>query len=176
MSVKITVEGLSQLEQNLTYLRDSIARRIVRAALSRAMTPALRSIRSATYTTVARRTGLLQRGLKTRGIKVPQPGGRFAAGVFAATATKAFIGKLRTTGALRTYVRKGRGPLKIGAGTIGEVTKPFYWKFIEFGTRRMKARPYVARAFESAAPTMLETYREAVSTGIERAVAQRPNK
>ena len=168
----ITVEGLRNLQTAIAGLGIKVERSILRASLARAMVPATRAIRRATYTTIKRRTGLLQRGIRARVIRATQPAGRVAAGVFMGKATKGFVSKLRTSGKLRQYKRKGSGRFKVGAGMLTDIDEPFYWRFIEFGTRRMKARPYIAAAFQAAAPEMLATFKREVAKGIERAIAR----
>lgn len=162
--IKMEIIGLRELQKMLQELPENVERRVIRKALSRAMTPATRAIRNATYTTVQRRSGLLRAGLKARVIKARQrEEGRIAAGVFTATA-KAFIAKLRKAGKVRKYISKGRKT----RGQVSDITVPFYWKFIERGTSKFKAAPYVERAFEAATPQVLDAFKAAVATGIER--------
>ena len=164
----IKVEGLRELGENLRAIGGSLEKRIIRAALRSALAPASAAIRAATYTTVARRTGLLKAGIGIRAIKRRQGPDRFASGVFAREASAGFIRRAKKAGRVRTRSRKG--------GKRAEVNEPFYWRFIEFGTQRMSARPYVARAFGGAAGDVLERFRRALQRGIERAARERPHK
>jgi HK97 gp10 family phage protein len=48
----------------------------------------------------------------------------------------------------------------------------WYWRFIEFGTRKMRARPFMRPAFEQTKPEQLEAIRKRLGAAIERAAAK----
>jgi HK97 gp10 family phage protein len=166
--IGVKVDGLKELQENLRFYERKIETAIVKTALRRAVAPATTNVRRATYTTVTRRTGLLKAGLGVRSIRASQGPNRTAAGLFAKKASQGFVSKARAGKTLRSRKRKG--------GSYREVTEPFYWKFIEFGTARMRARPYVAAAFESAIPAMLDAYKASVARGLEKVAPQRPHR
>jgi HK97 gp10 family phage protein len=49
---------------------------------------------------------------------------------------------------------------------------PFYWRFIEFGTSKMAARPFMRPAFESRKGAALETFRKTLADGVQAAAAE----
>ena len=63
---------------------------------------------------------------------------------------------------------------KKGAGKSGAANPddPFYWRFVEFGTSKMAARPFLRPAFESrkfaAALAAREGLREALGEAVAR--------
>lgn len=170
--IEMKTTGFRELAANLRAIGGTMERRIIRAAERTALQPAAQAIRAATYTTVQRRTGLLKAGIGIRGIRRNQGPNRFAAGVFAREASAGFIRKAKVSGRIHTRTSKKGG--KDAARSV--VTEPFYWRFIEFGTRQMQARPYVARAFGGAAGDVLERFKRALAAGIERAARERPYK
>ena len=48
-------------------------------------------------------------------------------------------------------------------------TDPFYWKFLEFGTSKMPAQPFMRPAFEGNKQRAIEIIKLALARGIERA-------
>ena len=45
----------------------------------------------------------------------------------------------------------------------------WYWRFIEFGTRKMRARPFMRPAFEQTKREQIEAIRDRLAKAIERA-------
>jgi HK97 gp10 family phage protein len=172
--VNFEVKGLKELLANMRYFSTQLRGRVVRGALAASLTPARKGIRDATYTTVTRRTGLLRAGLRMRNIRGRQTPGIVAAGVFAARPPKGALGKLKATGSLRSVAVRKKG--FVAAAKKKDIVEPFYWRFIEFGTARMTARPYIAKAFGDSASAVLERFKVKLAAGIEKAAQSRPNK
>lgn len=167
ISVKYKVTGLRELQANLHRLDESLRGPVLRGALASALTPARRAIAQATYTTVQRRTGLLQEGIKIMNVREGRGDpNRVAAGVFAAEPSKGFLKLARKQGRLQKR-RNARGKLR-------EVREPFYWRMIEHGSERMQPRPYIARAFASSGGAVIDRFAFALRRGIDKAVAALP--
>lgn len=66
-----------------------------------------------------------------------------------------------TPGAVTAGVRVRPSKRKRGGGKDESYTPPFYWKFIELGTSKMPAHPFVRRAWDGSL------------SAIERAVSER---
>jgi HK97 gp10 family phage protein len=49
---------------------------------------------------------------------------------------------------------------------------PYYWRFLEFGTSRMAARPFLRPAFEAQKGKALDKFRESLAVGVEKAAAE----
>lgn len=67
-------------------------------------------------------------------------------------------------------------PLKVArlkkAGTYNLKDDPFYWKFVEFGTSKMPAHPFLRPAFEANKTKAVEIIRERLKLTIEKAAAK----
>lgn len=61
------------------------------------------------------------------------------------------------------------GPMKRG-GTPS--TDPFYWRFVEFGTSKMAARPFLRPAFDAKRNEIIEAMRARLAERIDREVAK----
>ena len=48
------------------------------------------------------------------------------------------------------------------------VNDPFYWRFHEFGTKKMKARPFLRPAFEATQEAQVEAMRKRLAARIEK--------
>jgi HK97 gp10 family phage protein len=49
---------------------------------------------------------------------------------------------------------------------------PFYWRFLEFGTSKMAARPFLRPAFESKKQDAVETFKKSLADGVDAAAAE----
>lgn len=162
---KFQVEGASQLLSNLRQFETKLMRKIVGLGVRVATGHANRAIKDATYTTVKRRTGLLKAGVRLKGYR-EQSREIISMGVYSSKASAPFARKLPTIkGARKLRGKKSKGKY---------LTVPYYWRFIEFGTSKMAARPYVKSAFEGVASQMIATFMERVRTGIETEAARLP--
>lgn len=75
-----------------------------------------------------------------------------------------------TKGQIRSFKRRqGRGR---GRGAQDNPRDPFYWPFVEFGTSKMAARPFLRPAFESrkvqAVNEAIDRFRERVQTEMDK--------
>src|SRR5262245_40054834 len=140
-------------------------RKITGLGLRVALGHANRAIKDATYTTVRRRTGLLKAGIRIKGVR-GEPKETLAMGVFAAKATAGFARRLTNLkGARKMRGKKSQGKVLL---------TPYYWRFIEFGTSKMKARTYIRPVFEAVAPKMIEAFVARTREGIETEAARLP--
>jgi HK97 gp10 family phage protein len=84
------------------------------------------------------------------------------------------------TGALRDYIKVIKGKSRDGLSWLVGLPKPksgrrkkkiewpFYGIFVEFGTVKMRARPFLFPAFESRKRAVFARVRKAVDTALER--------
>lgn len=52
----------------------------------------------------------------------------------------------------------------------------FYWKFVEFGTVRMRARPFIVPTVEAERAPTLSTFREEVGKKVEEAIKRKAKR
>lgn len=52
----------------------------------------------------------------------------------------------------------------------------FYWYFVEFGTVKMRAEPFIVPAVEQARPGVAQAFREGVGTKLEETLAKKAKK
>lgn len=160
--VTVQVEGLKRLEQAIDELTVDMSRRVVRAALRDAAQP-------------------IVRGARTRApvLRTPHPYRvpgtvRRNIGVFNSK-------DARRQGMVGVYIRVRR--LSKGAVTAFKRATghkgarnpfdPFYWWFLEFGTKRIAPRKYLSSAFHSARTQALEVFTRRIGERIAKANRRR---
>lgn len=97
--------------------------------------------------------------------------------------------KMRTsvpvrTGKLRDAIVAQQGkqrPNKPSAEVIiqsgkGAKRNAFYWHFVEFGTRHMKAEPFIVPSVESERPQVQQKFREGFGQELERTLARKAKR
>jgi HK97 gp10 family phage protein len=65
-------------------------------------------------------------------------------------------------------LRKANG----GESGVQLQDEAFYWRFLEFGTAKMSARPFLRPAFESQKNAALEVFRVTLADGVQAAAAE----
>jgi HK97 gp10 family phage protein len=56
-----------------------------------------------------------------------------------------------------------------GKKAIEEIRDPYYWKFVELGTSKMTARPFIAPALDQSKDEAIDAVRESMKRGIAAA-------
>ena len=106
------------------------------------------------------------RGLLRRSIRLSR--GRADSGAFGAKCTVIVWIKPFTGRRLTAFKKRQRKQGKQGA----PIPDPFYWRFVEFGTSKMKARSFMRTAFEEnkfkAVDTAITNLRPLVQAEIEK--------
>lgn len=157
-SVTVKVEGFAELERAFRTAPPKIARSILR----RAMRPAATVFRDEMVARARRRTGFLADHI---GMRISMSSDELAA--------TARVGPDRTAYPLAEFAAflKSQG-LKAGRGTISKMfsrgtTVAMVARFLEFGTRKMHAFPFIRQAFESRKIAALDTFTAAAKAGFE---------
>ena len=65
---------------------------------------------------------------------------------------------------------------KLGRGGARNPNDPYYWQFLEFGTRKMAARPFLRPAATSKGPEAIRKFMDSVVPQIEKLNARKPSK
>lgn len=71
----------------------------------------------------------------------------------------------RKVKALLRRVRRAGSSLRIQENA-------FYWRFVEFGTSKMRARPFLRPAFDNNKDAINDTFIRVLSKGIDEAVVK----
>jgi HK97 gp10 family phage protein len=79
------------------------------------------------------------------------------------------------TGKLAESIKTSTQGLK-GKLAINVVVKPFYSRFLEFGTSKMSAKPFMRPAFDESLPQMEAAFAEALTSGVKREVKKASKK
>ena len=144
----VRIEGLDELKRKLAEVPKAMRKRVLRNALA-AGAREVRDVakRNAPVLTLGtslnapyRKPGTVKQAIRVRTSKADRRAGDV--GVF-------------------VNVR----PAKSGQRGARNPNDPFYWRFLEFGTRKMPARPFLQRA-TSALPKALTIFQERVAKWI----------
>jgi HK97 gp10 family phage protein len=134
--IKLSIGGIDELKRQLADLPEKLRRRGLLNALRRAarvIREAARAKAPVLAMPVKYRTpGLVRRKISVRTSKFARQAGDVGV----------FVGVRPALGA------KFRGGVQVRASARGARSPqdPFYWRFVEFGTRKMRARPYLTPA------------------------------
>lgn len=154
------VAGLDELARALRAFTPTLARKHLKAAVA-AGTAIVRDAAQRS-TAFHDRTGSLRAHIRMKAVKASPLVARYE--VFVATRRGASRGIAQhfdpTTG------RKSRV-------TIAD--SPFYWRFVEFGTAKMTARPFMRPAFQNNRERAADAIIEKLASGVE-ATAQEVSK
>lgn len=151
--IGIKVEGIEELRRALNDVASKIRKQAVRGALRKAGAVITRAARQAAPVLQApvrnRKMGTVKRNIVTRNSKFARQAGD--EGVF--------IG-----------VRPLRGSRqnKLGKAGAKNPNDPFYWRFLEFGTRKLRARPFLSSAADQKAGEAVQVFMREVVPQIEK--------
>lgn len=151
MAETVKLDGLDDLNRAIKELTGDLRRKVARAALRDAAKPIQRAAVAAAPVLKGEHPYRLPGTLK-RSILVK--------------ASKRFNGR---DGEVGVYIavrkRKGLGG-KAGARNPFD---PFYWRFQEFGTRKMAARPFMGPAFNAHARNAIQIFQDRIKVRIDKA-------
>lgn len=158
--VKINIRGLREIHRAM----DELPRRANRSMLNEGLLEGARLVRDEARAKAPvladpdprRRPGTLRRAIRAGRVR-PQPG----------TAATVWV-------RIRSLTRRqiARFKKKNGASGAENPNDPFYWRFVEFGTSKMAARPFMRPAFEAkkepAVRRAVEIFRDRVQAAIKK--------
>jgi HK97 gp10 family phage protein len=156
MADLVHVSGLAELSAALRELPGRIGRNVLRGAVAAGAA----EIRKAAMTTAPVYTGEVSKGH-------PPPG----------TLRRALyqkqIRELSNDQAQVFFVGVRQGKKYRNQGKKKNLSQDaYYWRFVEFGTSKMAARPFLRPAFEQAKMVAVERLRDYMAARIAREVAQ----
>lgn len=159
----VRVDGLKALEQAIDELTADMAKRVVRGALRDAARPIAAGARSRApvlATTDRRRVpGTIKRNIVVLNSKQARREGMIGVYVRVRRLSKGAV-----TAFKRATGRKG----------ADNPFDPFYWWFLEFGTKKIGARRYLSQAFDAARSQALDIFTRRIGERIRKANARKP--
>ncbi|KAI2693137.1 HK97-gp10 family putative phage morphogenesis protein [Pseudomonas sp. TNT3] len=149
----LTVQGFGELQADFERLAKSVGNKIVRDAVI----AGARVARDEAQSKVPVRTGKLKKNIVAVRLKQSDTPGGATAGIRVRKPTGKSV--------------KSRSP----AGKKGQVTQadydaPFYWKFLELGTSKMQAHPFIRPAWDGSLPQIEKAVADKLAEGIDNAI------
>lgn len=145
-------KGLEDLRVAVEELTADLRKKVVIGALKDAAKPIIKAAQAV----VPVRTGLVRKNIASFTSKL-QKGQNGVIGVY-------------------VTVRKNKGVrvkgTKVRIKVLGQ--DPFYWKFLELGTKKMAARPFLRPAAEANFQQSIEIFSKAIKTRIDKANKRKP--
>lgn len=165
-SVTIKVEGLQQLGRNLQQFSKEIKEKVLRKAARVAANEVRDTAKSIVVAKGLVKTGKMRDAIASRHLSKASrvPGKEFyAVGVFK-------IRNSAKTGKPYAYANTRLNRSKRRVGKAYAVDAPeFYWKFVELGTVKMRAKPFLVPAFNAKKAGSPETMRKELEDGMVKA-------
>ena len=158
MADAFQVQGLDGVLDRLKALPEAVGAKgggPVRAALAKGA----RVFRNQAISNAPRDTGLLQESIVAR--RDSRPG--------AVGATEAYFIGVKRKSRRYSNTKRNRGKGRAGKTYFVDGTA-FYFFFLEFGTEKMAARPFLRPAFEARKEDAMNTIITELNAGIDRAV------
>ena len=160
--VTVKVEGLKELAERLRSFGPKLARNGLRAAVS----AAAQVIRKEAQDRVPVDTGLLRSEIYRKQIREQSSDTKqtYYVGV------RKYKKKYANT---KHNIRKGRITQSGKSLKTYETQDAFYWRFLEFGTPKMAARPFMRPAFESKKNEAVERMKEKLAERIKKIAGEK---
>lgn len=155
MTGTISVVGMGDLQADFDRLARAVGNKIVRDAVM----AGARVARDKTRQAVPVRTGKLKKNIAAARIKQSETPGAATAGV------RVLRPKGKKT---KTRKRPGKG----GKTTKTEYDAPFYWRFLEHGTSKMAAAPFIRPTWDSNLSEIEKATSDKLAEGIDNAITR----
>ncbi|PLV13075.1 HK97-gp10 family putative phage morphogenesis protein [Pseudomonas guariconensis] len=151
----LTVLGLGDLQADFEHLAKAAGNKIVRNAVM----AGARIARDKARTAAPVRTGKLKKNITATRLKQSDTPGGATAGV-----------RVKSPKGKQSKALKRRG--KKGRTSATEWEAPFYWKFLELGTSKMQAHPFIRPAWDGSLPEIEKAVSDKLAEGIDNAIAR----
>lgn len=167
----VSIEGLSELEDALKELPKATGRNVIKRALTQAAEP-IRAA-AASYAPTGR-TGVLKQSIAVSKIRFSK--GEAGKAAFAAAMKRGASRAEAQAAAREANAEAGNdeditsGLAEIGPAKKSEKIDPWYAHFVEFGTVKMSAKPFMRPAYESQKMSAVESVKDILKAEIQKAV------
>lgn len=153
MAIDVKVEGLPELKRVLAKLPEKIRKQAVRKGLREAgkiiQSAAKMAAPVLQVPTKYRKPGTVKKAITVRNSKFARKQGN--EGVF-----------------VSVRPLNGKRQQKLGKASAKNPNDPFYWRFLEFGTRKMSARPFMRPAVDAKGDEAIQRFMTSAVTQIEK--------
>lgn len=150
--ISIKIEGLKELQQALDQLPKEIQGRPLRSAVSYGAKAVVEDVKSKVP---VGETGILKSAVY-----------RYRSRRDSATGRETFFVGIRQGKAQYKDTAYNRRKGRVGK-TYKTAGEAYYWRFLEFGTAKMAARPFLRPAFEATKSRAVEIIKERLGKAIE---------
>lgn len=159
MATKVTlkVEGLRQLGEKFAKLDEKTQKKVIRSAV-RKSAALVRDFAKSHHSNWQNQTGSLEAAISTRrATKESRPGL-----------------EVWVLGVFKTRSRAGKNTSRLSKdGKVIQLTAlPYYWKFLEYGTVKMTARPFLRPALDANKQKASDKMAEVLAEELKKAVAE----
>lgn len=151
----LAVVGLGDLQADFERLARSVGNKVVRDAVI----AGARVARDKTRQAAPFKTGKLKKNIEATRVKQGETPGGATAGV----RVKRPAGK-----SAKTRKRQGNS----GEGSKTDSDAPFYWKFLEYGTSKMAAAPFIRPTWDSNLAEIEKATADKLAEGIDSAITR----
>lgn len=155
MNGTISIVGLGDLQADFERLARSVGNKVVRDAVMAGARVARDKTRSAAKV----RTGKLKKNIAAVRVKQSETPGAATAGV-------------RVMKPKGKSVTKRKRPGKGGKTTKTEYEAPFYWRFLEYGTSKMAAAPFIRPTWDANLAEIEKVTADKLAEGIDNAITR----
>lgn len=163
----IRIEGLEGAIEALNALAPELRKKALPASMRKAARvisgEAKRLVPVLASATAYRRPGTVKKAIAVRSSKVARRAGDVGVFVGVKPAKGAKYRRVATVAgvSIRSKTRESQRGAK-------SPTDPYYWSFLEFGTKKMRARAFLRPAFDSKSNEALAVFSRAVAPQIEK--------
>ena len=158
---ELKVDGLSDVLAAMAAFTPAVQKTILNGAVRKGANVVAKEAKARAPV----KTGNLQKRIAVRKRKRGVPG---AAAIYA-------VGVLGGASATYKNTRENRRKQRVGNAYQKQDTA-FYWRFIEFGTQKMAAAPFLRPAFDSKATEAINTIADTLRTNLDKAVKKATGK
>ena len=156
MANTVTLTGIDEMKRQLRALPAEIKKqRILDAALSQAAI----TLRDEVRRLAPVKTGALRENIIVYRDRKPERSN-------ATSKYSIFVRKIKVSRKVRRLLRK----IKAAGANIKISDYAFYWKFLEFGTSKMPARPFFRPAIQATKGSFVQIVGDGIQKGIDRVV------
>lgn len=151
----VSVQGLGELQADFDRLAKSVGNKVVRDAVMAGARIARDKVRN----TAPVRTGKLKKNIAAVRLKQADTPGGATAGI----RVKRPAGK---------QAKALKRPGKKGRTSKTDYDAPFYWKFLELGTSKMRAHPFIRPAWDGNLTQIEKAVTDKLAEGIDNAITR----